>query len=411
MRTALMTLAVAALAASGHAEPFEPCPPLPPPSGSVTAVSTAAGLRNAVENAAPWSTVLAAAGTYDLSASLDVSAQGLRIQGATGDRDDVVLDFGGMSGWVDGIKIYADDVTVADLTIRDTGECGVSVQGADRPLLYNLHVVDTRNQLVKVNPVGDGSDDGVLACSLVEYTTAAPDEYTNGISAHDAHGWTVRDTEWRRIRTPGGTPAPTILFWSGSSDTVVERNRLVDCYQGIAFGNASHGAGDHFGGIVRNNTIVATLSHDVVIEMVHATGWVVAHNSAWLTNPVPGLTWGMEARFADSSGVFAGNLTNLAIVPDRDGASATMVDNRTDAEAEWFVNAAAGDLHLRPTAVAAIDQAAAIPEVVDDLDGEVRPAGPAADIGADEMGLLFADGFESGDLSGWSSHAIKGPSR
>jgi hypothetical protein len=66
----------------------------------------------------------------------------------------------------------------------------------------------------------------------------------------------VRDNVWERIRTPGNTPAPTILFWSSSTDTIVERNVLIDCYRGIAFGNAYHTEpGDHIGGIVRNNVI------------------------------------------------------------------------------------------------------------------------------------------------------------
>ncbi|MBE2201546.1 MAG: hypothetical protein IAE79_23240 [Anaerolinea sp.] len=55
----------------------------------------------------------------------------------------------------------------------------------------------------------------------------SPEDYTNGISAHNAHRWTVSDNEWRRIRTPNQVPAPAILFWSGSSDTLVERNLLV----------------------------------------------------------------------------------------------------------------------------------------------------------------------------------------
>jgi hypothetical protein len=223
-----------------------------------------------------------------------------------------------------------------------------------------------------------------LACSRLEYTTASPEEYTNGISAHDAHRWTVRDNEWLRIRTPGNTPVPTILFWSGSSDTVVERNLLVDCFQGIAFGNASHGPGDHSGGIVRNNMIYASMPHDSVIEMVHADGWLVAHNTALLLDPAPGLTWGMEARYSDSQGTFAYNLTNMAIWLDRDGAQATGTGNVPNAQPAWFVNLAAADLHLLAAATAAIDQAAALPDVVDDFDGDVRPIGPAPDVGADE---------------------------
>jgi hypothetical protein len=310
---------------------------------------------------------------------------GIALRGATGQRGDVVLDFGGMSGGHFGILVDADDVTIADLTIRNATDHGVAINGRDRPVLYNVHILDIGDQLVKVNPWGDGSEDGLLACSRLEYTNTAPDEYTNGISAHDAHRWVVRDNAWIRIRTPGNTPVPAILFWSGSSDTVVERNLLVDCYQGISFGNPGGSSGDHSGGIVRNNMIYAALPHDVVIEMVHATDWVVAHNTALLLNPAPGLTWGMEARFADSQGIFAYNLTNMGIWVDRDGAGASSLGNVTNAASGWFVDAAHGDLHLASSATLVIDHAAPRVDVTDDFDGNRRPVGVAADVGADEF--------------------------
>ena len=41
--------------------------------------------------------------------------------------------------------------------------------------------------------------------------------------------------------------------------------------------------------------------------------------------------------------------------------------------------------------------------VPDDIEGELRPAGPAFDVGADEFGDIFLDGFESGNTAGWSA--------
>ncbi len=344
----------ATMAASVHHREVGPqargdfCPSLPPSAGPTVTVSSEADLRYQARNAAPGTTILVASGTYNLQDAVYVTVNNLTLRGASGNRGDVILDGGGMLTWslTHIIAIDADDVTLADLTLRNGDEHGVSVQGRDRPTLYNLHIIDTGYQLVKVNPVGDGSEDGLLACSRLEYSATSPEDYTNGISAHNAHRWTVRDNDWYRIRTPNNAPAPTILFWSGSSDTVVERNLLVDGTQGIAFGNASHGPGDHTGGIVRNNFIYASLPHDSVIEMVHATGWLVAHNTALLLNPEAGLTWGMEARFADTSGSFAYNLSNMDIWPNRDGAAGTVTGNVTNAQSNWFVDAATADLHL-----------------------------------------------------------------
>jgi hypothetical protein len=362
------------------------CPPLAPPDGPTVTVSTVAELQAAVKAAAAGDTIRIAAGTYPLAEALWVTQDGVTIRGATGDRSDVILDGGGMLTWdlTHVIAIQADDVTVADLTIRNGDEHGVSVQGSDRPTLYNLHILDTGYQLVKVNPVGDGSEDGVLACSRLAYTTTSPENYTNGISTHNAHGWTVRDNTWVRIRTPDDIPAPTILFWSGSTDTVVERNRLIDCYQGIAFGNASDDdRPSHSGGVVRNNMITAALPHDSLVEMVHATGWLVAHNTVLGMNPASGLTWLVEARFADTSGTFAYNLTNMAVI-NRDGSGAALTGNVTNAQPSWFVDAANADLHVISPTLQVIDRAGTLAQVPADIDGDVRPAGPAPDVGADE---------------------------
>lgn len=373
-----------AVARSSTATSF--CPALEPPTGPVVEVSTEAALRDLAYSAAPGTTILVQPGTYNLSNSVAIINDGITIRGKTGDRDDVILDGGGMlTGLTHVFYIDADDVTVADLTIRNAGEHGVSVQGRDRPLLYNLHIIDSGNQLVKINPVGDGSDDGVLACSRLEYTMTDPNGYTNGISAHNAHGWTVRDNLWERIRTLDNSPAPTILFWSGSSDTVVERNILIDCYQGIAFGNASDDERpSHSGGVVRNNVIYASQIHDVMVEMVYATDWLVAHNTVMGMNPTGGLTWGMEARFGDTRGTFAYNLTNMNLWHDRDGANATLTGNVATAQPSWFVDAANADLHLLPSATQAIDQATTVAQVPADVDGDARPNGAAPDVGADE---------------------------
>ncbi len=361
------------------------CPALPAPTGEVTLVTSEADLRYQVQNAAAGSTLLVSPGVYLMEGFVHITVPGLVVRGATGAREDVTLDFGGMVGGYFGILVEADDVTLANLTIQNANDHGVSINYRDRITLYNLHILDTGDQLVKVNPGGNGSEDGLLACSRLEYTTSAPDDYTNGISAHQASRWVVRDNEWVRIRGSGGVTGPTILFWSGSVDTVVERNLLLDCYRGIAFGNAGHDGVDHSGGVVRNNMLSFNLPHDTGIEMVHAENWLVAFNTVLLLNPASGLTWGMEARYTESQGTFAYNLTNMSIWEDRDGASATAYGNLETASAGWFLNPASGNLHLYPTVTQAIDQAGALAQVTGDFDGQPRPVGNAADLGADEV--------------------------
>jgi hypothetical protein len=113
----------------------------------------------------------------------------------------------------------------------------------------------------------------------------------------------------------------------------------------------------------------------------------------------------VEVRYAGATGVeVRGNLMD-GIVRPRDGAAPLVVDNITDADPGWFVDEAAGDLHLLPTATAAIDQLDLLPACSDDFDGAARPTGAGAvDVGGDELeGPLFADGFEAGDTSAWSA--------
>ncbi len=73
-----------------------------------------------------------------------------------------------------------------------------------------------------------------------------------------------------------------------------------------------------------------------------------------------------------------------ANISSRDGATGTLLGNVTTADTTWFVNVTAGDLHLKASAKSVMNQAKPIEAVKTDFDGEPRPKGDAADIGADE---------------------------
>jgi plastocyanin len=184
-----------------------------------------------------------------------------------------------------------------------------------------------------------------------------------------------------------------VLFWRNSLDTVVERNLFVECDRAIALGLSAPDANsrdgettyDHQGGVIRNNMVwqpAGAPTADVGITVNYANNFAIYHNTILLNDAFP---WAIEYRFAASNGTVANNLTDGPIQP-RDGAAATLTGNLTAAQPAWFTDPAAGDLHLLPTAAAAIDQAAPLPAVNDDYDGELRPAGPASDVGADEYG-------------------------
>jgi len=129
---------------------LELCSALAPPTGATVAVSTESGIREQAFNAAAGTTIIISSGTYFMSDYVHISNDGVTLRGQTGHRTDVILDFGGMTTGHEGIHVYGDDVTIADLTIRNSAICGVSIQGVDRPVLYNLHIIDINDQLVKV---------------------------------------------------------------------------------------------------------------------------------------------------------------------------------------------------------------------------------------------------------------------
>ncbi|SHH77468.1 type II toxin-antitoxin system PemK/MazF family toxin [Desulfofustis glycolicus] len=159
---------------------------------------------------------------------------------------------------------------------------------------------------------------------------------------------------------------------------------------------------DVVNGIVRNNIIYGRRPHDTAIEMVHATGWLVVHNTVLLLDPLPGLSWGMEARYADTTGTFANNLANMTIWENRDGAAAVAgSENIEAADPGWLVDLESYDFRLTSRAGPAIDRGSTgyLGQTPEDFYGELRDAAP--DVGADEWQPGVSDVIETlGVLAG-----------
>jgi hypothetical protein len=95
---------------------------------------------------------------------------------------------------------------------------------------------------------------------------------------------------------------------------------------------------------------------DAPIGIFDSPGTQVLHNTVLIAGTYQSA---IEYRFAGSSNlIIKRNLVDAAISA-RDGASATVSGNVTNATAAMFVDAASGDLHLKATATTAIDRIAA----------------------------------------------------
>lgn len=335
-----------------------------------------------------------AEGTYNLSSTLylpqNISA--VSIKGASGNREAVIIKGPGMSNSSVPFGFWADNVngvTFQDMTIRDIYQHAIILNGGVKnPVFRNLHIIDIGDQFLKNNLTGDqlgGVDNGILENSLLEYSSVAPDTYTNGLDVHRGKNWMVRGNIFKNFRSSGLT-GPAVLIWNGSSDSTIVRNTFINNQRDISLGldpnKPADQSPDHIRGLIANNFIYKTssIAPDVPIAVFDSPQTKVYYNTILLNGGYPNA---IEYRFSSTTGVdIKNNLTDASIVA-RDSASGSVSNNITNATTAMFVNAATGDLHLKQTAAAVIDKGIAV-AVVDDFDGQSRPQGAASDIGADE---------------------------
>lgn len=394
IRSSVLLVSLAVSGGVATAGPAVPPGPLPPPGGTVVNVATVAQLQNAVAALASNTTIVMAPGTYNLGTTLYINGTftNVGIRGATGNRDDVVLVGKGMSAASDGgvpfgIWVGGDvrGVTIASLTIRDVYYHAIMLNaGAQSPLIHNVRLVNAGEQFIKANPdgAGGGVDNGIVEYSVIEYDTTSRDAYTNGVDVHTGDNWIIRHNLFRNVRAPLGQLAgPAILMWNASTNTLVDGNTFINCQREIALGLIERTPNDHTGGIVRNNFIYRDVTGDSAVYIADSPGTQVLHNTILISrtyaNPI-------EYRFPHTTGVVIANNVLDGNVMARDGATGSVSGNYTNASAALFVNPAAGDLHLRPTAAVLLGQVSVPPPAAGvDWDGESRPAG-STDTGADE---------------------------
>ncbi len=395
------------------------CAPLLPPSGTMVNVSTVSQLENAVNSAASGTTILIADGTYNLNGVyLRIDVPNVTLRSASGNREAVILD--GNYQTTEIVQVVASNVTIADLTLREAYDHPIHVMSGEaahtlNTLIYNVHIVDPGEQAIKINPATAGyyTDDGAIACSHIELTDAGRphirnDCYTGGVDAHQSRGWIIRDNLIEGFWCSSGLSEHGIHLWRGCRDTAVERNVLNNNARSIGFGlmidpggrtypdnpcPAATGYVDDYGGVIRNNFVYANSSSlfsseygfDCGICAWNSCNAHILHNTIYSSDPAHTFS-AIEWRFSNTTATLTNNLVNDDM-RERDGAHGTLSNNLTTAQANWFVNAATGDLHLRSTATTAIDQVTAPIEASADIDGDPRPIGSASDIGADEYGI------------------------
>jgi hypothetical protein len=392
-------------------------PALPTPSGTVMNVSTVAQLQSAVANLQSGQTIMIAAGTYNLTGTLYVpqNLTNIAIRGATGNASDVVIKgdavinasapYSGSAIWGSGSGISGSiqfgiwlgnvqGVTIGDLTLENYVDDAIILNaGVQSPLIHNVVMLDTGEQLLKSNPNGSGGgvNNGVVEYCTIGYTTAAPNNYTNGIDIHTGQNWSIRNNVFKNILTtntitttgPGALAGPAVLIWNGSSNCTTVANTFINCQREIAYGLSDPTiiTDDNSGGLIANNFIFRsdTQHGDVSIGVWNSPNTEVAYNTVILNGDYINA---VEYRFSTTTGVkLLYNLTDAAIT-SRDSANGTVTGNVTNAQSSWFVNESIGNLNLTSAATAAIGHGVYLSEVPTDYGGQTRPSVGPTDVGA-----------------------------
>jgi hypothetical protein len=377
-------------------------------------VSTEPELQNAMNNLQPGDTLLLANGTYNLTSSLYINGKdNVTIRGGSGCAD-VVLAGKGMDNPAYGnvpVGIWSNsrNTTIAHLTVRNTYDNTVIFNaGAQSPHLYSVNLTDAGSQFIKANPTdaanGIGVANGVVEYCRIEYTNGPPAAashaggagYFNGISAHAADNWTLRNNLFKNLHNPDSSSYwwnPAVLFWNHSQNTITENNTFINTDRAIAYGLNDIAGSDHTAGIIRNNFIYLApglmsasrkADSDAQIIVWDSPSTLVYHNTV-LTNANVNLS--IEFRFGTAGAEARNNLAD-APIGTRNGGTYAQSGNYLSAVPAMFAGPATGNLHLLDTTSTranVIDRVAVLTAVPTDIDGETRPFGAAADIGADEF--------------------------
>jgi hypothetical protein len=375
-------------------------PPLPRGHGTEVLVDDVGRLKQVIENARDNTTILIADGTYRLGNLIYLRAKrNVTLRGASGDPTKVILSGVGWDNEKKGDDILrigdCENVTVAHLTFFDCRGYGIKVEAENHPRninIYNCHFRDIGTRAVKGSGGRGRAQGGSIRYCHFENTKIPPAHWLFGgnyISAIDMmalDGWIISDNVFKNIKGRSGSARAAIFVWVRSKNVTVERNLIIDCDRGIAFGNPSASssqvaAGEFHvqGGICRNNFILP--GPDAGIELWWVDDVKIYNNTVWRRDDS-----GRGIRFGSrNKGVhIANNLVRGAIMAEGDGAplDVRLEKNVTGPLENYFVNPSAGDLRITPRAVEALNAGIPLPEVTKDFCR--RPRDTRSDVGAAE---------------------------
>ncbi|MDP6634206.1 MAG: GDSL-type esterase/lipase family protein [Phycisphaerae bacterium] len=373
-------------------------PKLGAPKGRVIKVSSVRQLFEATKNVRPGGTIMLAAGRYNISRRVGITTDRVTLRGATGNRDDVVIDGDGIGELV--AFTACSDVTVADLTIQHAKWNGFKIDsetGVQRLRIYNcvIHNIWQRGVKGVIVPEKNRKKTQPRDCRI-EYCLFYNDRpkkfsddeadtpknfggnYVGAIDVMYAKGWTISDNVFLNIqgRTREGRGA--VFLWHETEDCVVERNIIVDCDKGVSLGNSympkNRAVTRHARRcIVRNNFI--TRAPEGCIEAANTADCKIYNNT--IHDPKNRMRRLLRVLGHREGLVVSGNIFSGPAPPGVPAGN--LVKDLTAA----FADPSGGNLHLKKASPEVVDKAPKLAEVTEDIDGAKRGSKP--DLGADEL--------------------------
>ncbi|MFB3785029.1 MAG: right-handed parallel beta-helix repeat-containing protein [bacterium] len=385
---------------------FPQAPALPPPRGEVLRVASVDELFRAADSVPPGGTILIAPGHYFMTRYFEIHTDNVTLRGATGRRDDVILDGArSLHGELVGITACSG-VTIADLTIQNIKWNGFKInsdKNVQELTVHNCVIHNIWQRGVKSVKIPETNREIIRPKNcIVQYCLFYNDHpkrfeddpadtpatfngnYIGGIDTMYAKGWTIRGNVFLNIQGRTREGRGCVFLWHHAEDCVIEGNIIVNCDVGIALGNSSgigEGESQVHGTrmIVRNNFITNTPESGILAD--YTRDCLILHNT--IHDPDSRLQRLIRVVH-DNPGLRV--LNNLLSGPPMRVESDSVIEAAGNLQGDFtgdFMDPARGDLHFKNAASTAIDAGRPLPEVTDDLDGQ--PRGPRPDLGADEF--------------------------
>lgn len=374
-------------------------PALPAPEGEVIRVATVDALFAAVDRVGPGGTILLADGHFQLPRPIVLAGKrDIAMRSDSGNPAKVRLIGRGWDSQArtdDLLHITrSEGVTIADLTFADSRSYGIKVEAETAP--KDIHIYNCRFRDIGVRAIkGSAGQDptvravkGSIRFCAFENSKVPPADWLFGgdyIAAIDMmalEDWTISDNVFRDIKGRNGGGRAAIFIWVRSRGVVVERNLIVNCDRGVAFGNPGQSTANLEGerlvdvadSVIRNNFIAG--GADCGIELWYADRIKVLHNSIW--RPEENWRRGIRVGTGTTRTEIVNNLVHGEI--RLEGGEARLSHNLAARLEGYFVDPEAGHLELTRAATGAVDQGAPLSEVTEDIRGRHRVSHP--DLGA-----------------------------